>query len=189
MISGPEIAVIAIVVLLLFGPDKIPQILKTLKKAAGLYAEARDQVQDVVTAHVISPEELEMLKDPLGIGGGMGSSAGSKSALLTPERKSLYNQTMPVPEAHVSAPPTLPSDPSPAPVAPAIPAASTEAVEQVPSISRQAAGAEQAASQQQSPGAQAENLSPTAKSNLPSTAASIWASLEQGPSVQDKDGS
>ena len=90
MISGPEIVVIAIVALLLFGPDKIPEILKTLKKAAGMYAEARDQIQDVVSTHVISPDELEMLKDPLGLGGAKGTTPAQ---LLTPERKSLYSQT------------------------------------------------------------------------------------------------
>ena len=84
-IGGAEIAVIAVVALLLFGPDKIPQMLKTFKKAVGFYAEARDQVQEVVSTQIISPEELEMLKDPLGLGG-----KNPAQALLTPERKSLY---------------------------------------------------------------------------------------------------
>jgi len=178
MISGPEIAVIAIVVLLLFGPDKIPQILKTLKKAAGLYAEARDQVQDVVTSHVISPEELEMLKDPLGLNGG---SAGSKSALLTPERKSLYSQTMPVPEVHVSDAPTPTTTPTPA--TNPEPAPSLE-----PTLSVESAS-DVAVAPASDPMPDLAKPTPAPAPTPTSAAASIWASLEQSPPVQEKDGS
>ncbi|MCL2525615.1 MAG: twin-arginine translocase TatA/TatE family subunit [Coriobacteriia bacterium] len=104
MISGPELVVIVIVALLLFGPDKIPEILKTVKKAMGMYAEARDQVQEVVTTQIISPEELEMLKDPLGLGAK--GTTGTKD-LLSPERQSLYKQTVPTPAIHEVAPANL----------------------------------------------------------------------------------
>lgn len=93
-----EIALIAVIALLFFGPDKIPQMLKTVKKGIGFYTDARDQVQEVVSTQIISPEELEALKDPLGLGG------KSKGALLTPERKSLYTQAESAPVAEKSTP-------------------------------------------------------------------------------------
>jgi len=113
MIGGPEIVVIVIVALVLFGPDKVPQMLKTVKKAIGLYAEARDQVQEVVSTQIISPEELELLKDPLGIKGDLKSGAPvNKNSLLTPERQSLYNQTMTPPPATTSATPVASAESS-----------------------------------------------------------------------------
>jgi len=191
MISGPEIAVIAIVALLLFGPDKIPQVLKTLKKAVGIYAEARDQVQEVVTTHVISQEELDLLKDPLGLKGGTGSAAGSKGALLTPERTSLYNQTMPVPAAHVSAPVEAPvadlvAD-SVAAQTMAAPVAAHD-IHQSETVSPASAPLSEAQAPvtpdmptQAVPAAVEATPAPTAPT---SAAASIWASLEQTPPEQ-----
>ncbi|MCL2680636.1 MAG: twin-arginine translocase TatA/TatE family subunit [Coriobacteriia bacterium] len=109
-IGGAEIAIIAVFALLIFGPDKIPQIMQTLRKAVEMYTDARTQVTEVVNTQIISPEDREMLKDPLGLKG-MKSSVDS---LLTPERTSLYQQK-----------------PNAAPVA-----ANSEAAEQVTSTGR-----------------------------------------------------
>ncbi|MCL2379864.1 MAG: twin-arginine translocase TatA/TatE family subunit [Coriobacteriia bacterium] len=87
-IGGFEIALIAIVALLLFGPDKIPQILQTVRKAVDLYSDARSQVTEVVNTQIITPEEQEMLKDPLGLKG----VKSSVDSMLTPQRSSLYTQ-------------------------------------------------------------------------------------------------
>jgi len=99
MISGPEITVIAVIALLLFGPDKIPQVVQTVKKAVGFYTEARDQVTDVVTTHVISQEDLDTIKDPLGLGDTFSNSKGSGGSkdLLSPQRKALYRQNASAP--------------------------------------------------------------------------------------------
>jgi len=189
MISGPEIAVIAIVALLLFGPDKIPQVLKTLKKAVGIYAEARDQVQEVVTTHVISQEELDLLKDPLGIKGSAGAAAGSKGALLTPERKSLYSQTMPVPEAHVTTPVEAPLADSLATQTTAAPVV-TPNTHQSETVSPAPAPAPETQAPV-APGVPTQATSTLETATTPaaptSAAASIWASLEQAPPAQSKD--
>jgi len=184
MIGGPEIVVIAIVALILFGPDKIPQMLQTVKKAVGLYVEARDQVQEVVSTQIISPEEIEMLKDPLGLKGDLKSGAPvNKGSLLTPERQSLYNQTM-------TAPPVA--------VAPAAPAAEMSPVADAASeVTSEVASANEAVTAQQ-PQVQAEVTIPAAAGGAaavadratavvatpnptvaPTAAGSIWASLEQ----------
>jgi len=60
--------IIALFVLIAFGPDKIPDIFKLLGKALKMFREAKSQVEEV-TSQVIRPEDIEMLKglrDPLG---------------------------------------------------------------------------------------------------------------------------
>lgn len=67
-ISSWEFVIIALFVLIAFGPDKIPDIFKLLGKAARVFREARSQVEEV-TSQVIRPEDLETIKglrDPLG---------------------------------------------------------------------------------------------------------------------------
>jgi len=67
-ISSWEFVIIALFVLIAFGPDKIPDIFKLLGKALKMFREAKAQVEEV-TAQVIRPEDIEMLKtlkDPLG---------------------------------------------------------------------------------------------------------------------------
>jgi len=88
-ISGQELVIIAIVALFLFGPDKIPEVIKTAKKALSMYTEARDQVTEVVNSQILSPEEAELLKDPLGLN----KIKGSVDSILTPERLNLISQT------------------------------------------------------------------------------------------------
>ena len=171
-IGGAEIAVIAVVALLLFGPDKIPQMLKTFKKAVGFYAEARDQVQEVVSTQIISPEELEMLKDPLGLGG-----KNPAQALLTPERKSLYNQTAPKAQ----------------PVSPSLQVAQG-AENSVQAVQQDTADVQVEAQQATVGQAAAEQIAvemPTVREvqadTQPATAAeSIWASLESPAASEDK---
>jgi len=67
-ISSWEFVIIALFVLIAFGPDKIPEIFKLLGKAAKMFREAKSQVEQV-TSQVIRPEDIETLKslkDPLG---------------------------------------------------------------------------------------------------------------------------
>jgi len=190
MISGPEIAVIAVIALLLFGPDKIPQMLKTLKKAAGLYAEAKDQVQEVVSTHVISPEELEMLKDPLGLSGS-GANAGSKQALLSPERKSLYNQSLPKPELHTSSAVEPAATASTDVAVPADAKASAAATAPVDAAVTTSATANSSATNPVTVPAvptPVVAVSPTPVPASTSAAGSIWASLEQSSSLQNMQG-
>jgi TatA/E family protein of Tat protein translocase len=67
-ISSWEFVIIALFVLIAFGPDRIPEIFKLLGKAAKMFREARNKVEEV-TSQVVRPEDLETLKglsDPLG---------------------------------------------------------------------------------------------------------------------------
>jgi Sec-independent protein translocase protein TatA len=90
-ISGPELFIIGIFALFLFGPDKIPEVMKTVKKALSMYNDARDQVTEVIDTQILSSDEMELLKDPLG----MSKLKTSVDSMLTPERMNLINQTQP----------------------------------------------------------------------------------------------
>jgi sec-independent protein translocase protein TatB len=86
-IGGTELLIIVVVALLLFGPDKIPQFIKMAKQAVSLFNEAKSQVTDVVNTQILSPEERELLRDPLGTK----QLRGSMERLMTPERTSLLS--------------------------------------------------------------------------------------------------
>lgn len=67
-ISSWEFVIIAVFVVIAFGPDKIPEIFKLLGKVAKMFRDAKEQVQEV-TSQIIRPEDLDTLKslqDPLG---------------------------------------------------------------------------------------------------------------------------
>jgi len=167
-IGGAEIAIVAVVALLLFGPDKIPQIMRTVRKAVEMYSDARTQVTEVVNTQIVSPEDREFLKDPLGLKG-MKTSVDS---MLTPERTNLYQQTQ-----------TPSRQPLSSSVAASIDATAHSAVSPVPEI--QATADTDAAGSLS--GSENTPLAASAGTDsdvdtLPATksaAGSIWASLEQ----------
>lgn len=67
-ISSWEFVIIMVFILIAFGPDKIPEIFKLLRKAVKMFQDAKSQVEEV-TSQIIRPEDIEMLKslqDPLG---------------------------------------------------------------------------------------------------------------------------
>ncbi|MCL2437571.1 MAG: twin-arginine translocase TatA/TatE family subunit [Coriobacteriia bacterium] len=180
--GGWEIALIAVIVLLFFGPDKIPQIIKTVKKGIGFYTDARDQVQEVVSTQIISPEELDTLKDPLGLGEiGLGGGKTTPKSLLTPERKSLYSQAA---STSASATPIQGG----ATAAAVIPAADAPPVS-IPEP--QSSAAQSAVKQAAAPAVAVPTVQEVSSVAKPaSTAESIWASLEQVavPSDEGKEG-
>ena len=105
-IGGTELVIIVIFALFLFGPDKIPEVIKTLKKAVAMYTDARDQVTEVVNTQILSPEELDMLKDPLGLN----KLKGSAESILTPDRLNLIQQNTPPQEAAETKAPATAAD-------------------------------------------------------------------------------
>lgn len=62
-IGGPELFVIAIAVLLLFGPDKLPGIARTMGKFVREFKNAMNGVQDEITQAMKEP--MEEMKKPI----------------------------------------------------------------------------------------------------------------------------
>ena len=58
-LGGPEIAVIFIIVLLLFGAKKIPELARELGKSMGEFKRARDDFEDE-----IKMAEMEVSQEP-----------------------------------------------------------------------------------------------------------------------------
>ncbi len=57
-LGGPEIAVIFVVVLLLFGAKKIPELARGLGKSMGEFKKARDEFEDEIRI-----SEMEVARD------------------------------------------------------------------------------------------------------------------------------
>ena len=140
-ISSWEFVFIVVFILIVFGPDKIPEIFKLLGKAAKMFRQAKSQVQEV-TAQVIRTEDVEMLKslqDPLGtqelkntvatlidpLKNPATGASGKEPAAAKPAASSIWS-SLAAPPAPTSAAPVPPATTSAAPATPATPAPSEE---------------------------------------------------------------
>ena len=66
-LGGPEIAVIFVIVLLLFGAKKIPELARGLGKSMGEFKRARDEFEDEIRrAEVEVKEEERQTKEAKG---------------------------------------------------------------------------------------------------------------------------
>lgn len=80
-IGGFELFLIVLFAFLLFGPDKIPVFLKTLRKAVTKFREAEQEVSAALKQEVIDPETGETAADVLdSLTGKSGASAKKRSA-------------------------------------------------------------------------------------------------------------
>jgi TatA/E family protein of Tat protein translocase len=68
-ISGIELMIILVVVFLIFGPEEMPKIGRTIGQALKMFNEARQEVEDVIKTEIFNPEDAQMLSDPLGLKG------------------------------------------------------------------------------------------------------------------------
>lgn len=66
-ISGIEFFMILAVALLIFGPEEMPRIGRIIGQALRMFNDARREVEQVMTDEILRPEEMDMLKDPLGM--------------------------------------------------------------------------------------------------------------------------
>lgn len=66
-ISGFELFIIAAVGLVIFGPDELPKIGRLIGKGLRMFNDARQEVEKVVKAEVLRPEDMELVRDPLGL--------------------------------------------------------------------------------------------------------------------------
>jgi TatA/E family protein of Tat protein translocase len=54
-ISGLELLIIVLFVLLVFGPDKLPELSRTLGKAMRMFKRAQEDMERVIRAEVYAP--------------------------------------------------------------------------------------------------------------------------------------
>lgn len=54
-IGGTELAIIAVFAFLIFGPDKVPELARTLGKAMKTFKRAQEDMERVIRAEVYSP--------------------------------------------------------------------------------------------------------------------------------------
>ena len=66
-ISGFELFLILAVGLLIFGPEEMPRIGRIIGQALRMFNDARQEVQDVITTEILTPEDAQLLKDPFGM--------------------------------------------------------------------------------------------------------------------------
>lgn len=56
-IGGTEALLIALFAFFIFGPDKLPQIGRTVGKALSMFKEAQDEMEKVIRAEMYAPDE------------------------------------------------------------------------------------------------------------------------------------
>ncbi len=62
-LGGPEIAVIFVIVLLLFGAKKIPELARGLGKSMGEFKRAREEFEDEIRTAEMEVETEEITKE------------------------------------------------------------------------------------------------------------------------------
>ena len=68
-ISGIEFFIILAVGFLIFGPEELPRIGRVIGQALRMFNDARQEVEQVITTEILTPEDAHLLRDPLGMKG------------------------------------------------------------------------------------------------------------------------
>ncbi len=58
-ISGTELVIIAVFVLIIFGPDKIPEIARTVGKAMATFKRVQEDTERLIKAEMWSPRSRQ----------------------------------------------------------------------------------------------------------------------------------
>jgi len=57
-IGGNELLIIAVFVIIIFGPDKIPEIARTVGKAVRMFKKVQEDVEHVIKTEIYTPDIL-----------------------------------------------------------------------------------------------------------------------------------
>lgn len=57
-IGGNELLIIAIFVIIIFGPDKIPEIARTVGRAVRMFKKVQEDVEHVIKTEIYTPDLL-----------------------------------------------------------------------------------------------------------------------------------
>ncbi|NGX99141.1 MAG: hypothetical protein G4V63_29245 [Candidatus Afipia apatlaquensis] len=62
-ISGLELVIIFGVIFFLFGPDKLPEIMKTVATAVKMFNNAKNEIESVVKTEILRPEDMKTVRN------------------------------------------------------------------------------------------------------------------------------
>lgn len=62
-ISGLELVIIIGVIFFLFGPDKLPEIMKTVATAVKMFNNAKNEIESVVKTEILRPEDMKTVRN------------------------------------------------------------------------------------------------------------------------------
>lgn len=93
-IGGFELFLILLFGFLVFGPDKLPAMAKTLGKAIGKFKSAQEEMNKVIKTEVYDPDSDEPFKNPLEVLSKVGEDSKKKdeSSESFSERKARYDK-------------------------------------------------------------------------------------------------
>ena len=81
-ISSTELLIIGIFAFIIFGPDKIPEIARTVSKAVAMFKRTQEDMERAIRAEVqgIDPNAGDLFGSVFGAQGGTGATVGSPPA-------------------------------------------------------------------------------------------------------------
>ncbi len=89
-ISGPELLLVGVFAFIIFGPDKIPEIARTISKAVNMFKRTQEDMERLVKAEMmgIDPNKQTLLGEQQAAGDG--EAASEPSAPKHSTASSLY---------------------------------------------------------------------------------------------------
>jgi len=82
-IGGNELLIIAVFALIIFGPDKIPEIARTAGKAIQMFKKAQADVEHVIKTEIYPVAEM---LDPFGPSGSNAATSAASTAAIEAEQ-------------------------------------------------------------------------------------------------------
>lgn len=61
-ISGFELLIIVAFVLIIFGPDKLPELARTLGRATKMFKEAQNEMEQMIKGEILQERSKDLLK-------------------------------------------------------------------------------------------------------------------------------
>ena len=88
-IGGTELLIVAVFAFIIFGPDKIPEIARTVSKAINMFKRTQEDMERLVKAEMmgVDPDKRPLLADDAAAGQG---SSGEQPAVAPSKASSLY---------------------------------------------------------------------------------------------------
>lgn len=90
-IGGFEFLLIIVFALLVFGPDKMPEIGRTIGRGIKMFNDARADVENVVRTEILRPEDMDTIRQ-IGGAGIPGASRPAGSHSVSPVRDAIAAQ-------------------------------------------------------------------------------------------------
>jgi len=95
----PEMMMIFVVILLLFGAKKLPELARGMGKAMGEFKKARDEFEREIT-HAVKQAEHESIKEPVAIEPAATPVADAPAPVVAAAPVTAFPATPPVPVPH-----------------------------------------------------------------------------------------